>query len=274
MKKSVVLFLFILSFKLLAHEGHDSSVPCKEAKSEVMGNPESGLIENTNKALSVLSAKEFYKKFKSTKGLSVKGSVSIEDLSLEKAAVTIEKMISKRPDIRERLIKENAEVVIIAKNENYCDIPEARDLKDKKTFDGRSFCDICGGGGVVGRPITTVCEDNLLKTKDDPYHGSEDILTHEFAHTMHILGMDELDKKSVTKLYEEAKKNHVFEKNVDKQPTYMMANEQEFFACLSAAWFGVHNPKSPAISPDLIDRNSIQEKFPAAYEFLKTIYPE
>lgn len=273
-KKNIFLFLFIASFNLLAHEGHDSSVPCSEGKSEVISESESGLIENTNKALNVLSAKEFYKKFKKTSGLNVKGSSSIEDDSLTKAVLIIEKMISKRPDIRERLIRENAEVVIIAKNENYCDIPEARDLKDKKTFDGRSFCDICGGGGVIGRPITTVCEDNLLKTKNDPYHGTEDILTHEFAHTMHIMGMNEADKKNVTKLYEEAKKNEVFLKNADNQPTYMMANEQEFFACLSAAWFGVHNPKSPAISPDLQDRNSIKEKLPAVYDFMKTIYPE
>ena len=273
MMKTLVFLLFLMSVAI-AHEGHESNVPCQEGTAVVLNKNAETLDGSVKKAVSLLSAKDFYKKFKLTNGLGIKGSSAIENESLDKAAAIIEKMISKRPDIRKKLIELNAEVVVIAKSENYCDMPEARDLKDKRTFDGRSFCDICGGGGVIGRPITTVCEDNLLKTPNDPYHGTEDILTHEFAHTMHVMGMNEGDQKKLTKLYEEAKNKKIFEKNADNELTYMMANEQEFFACLSAAWFGVHNPKSPSISPELVDRSSIKEKLPAVYEFMKSIYPE
>lgn len=277
MKRIFILILILSATNLHAHGGVEtlhSGAPCKADQGKILGDSQEVLEKVVDKAVSVLTAEEFYKKFKMVKGLRIKGSANIDSDSLGSAADIIEKMISKRADIKKRLIDEKADVVIIAKNENYCDIPEARDLKDVKTFDGRSFCDICGGGGVIGRPITTVCEDNLLKTDKDPYHGTEDILTHEFAHTMHIMGMSEDDKKMVTKLYEEAKAKGIFEKNAEGKSTYMMANEQEFFACLSAAWFGVHNPLSPAISPELVNRESIKIKLPAVYEFMRTVYPE
>jgi alpha-glucosidase len=222
----------------------------------------------------LVPASNFYKKFKVAEGLIIKGSGSIEDASLITAASTINKMLSKRPDIRMRMISNGASVAVIAKNESYCDIPEATNLRKKQTFDGRNFCEICGGGGVVGRPITTVCEDNLLKTKKDPYFGQEDILTHEFAHAIHLLGMNQLDKDKITIFYSEAKAKGIFEKNSLHQSTYMMVNEQEFFACLSAAWFGVHNRNSPNVSQELVNRDSIKEKLPDMYEFMKTIYPE
>jgi hypothetical protein len=73
---------------------------------------------------------------------------------------------------------------------------------------------------VIGRPIAAICEDNLLRTSNDPYLGKEDILTHEFAHTMHILGMNDVDKKSVTTLYLAARKKGIFEKNLYGNPAY------------------------------------------------------
>lgn len=218
-------------------------------------------------------SKQFYKKFKRSSGILIKGSALVEEQSLIKASKTIEKMISKRVDIKNRLLANDAEVAVIAKSESYCDLPEAFDLRNKKTFDGRDFCKICGGGGVVGRPITAICEDNLLRTDKDPYFGKEDILTHEFAHTMHILGMSEADKKTVSTLYKAAKKKGSFEKNRHAEPAYMMANEEEFFACLSMVWFNVQNSQSASLSPELKNREAIKLKLPAVYYFLESIYP-
>lgn len=231
-------------------------------------------ISSASLAESKKAPQNFYQKFQKSHGLLIKGSSQIDERSLLQASQIVGKMISKRMDIKERLISNAAEIAIIAQNESYCDLPEARDLRGKKTFDGRDFCKICGGGGVVGRPITAICEDNLLKTKNDPYKGKEDILTHEFAHTMHLLGMNREDKKSVTKIYQTALKNKLFRNNRYGKPAYMMANEQEFFACLSAIWFGVHNSKSASLAAELSDREAIKNKLPSMYNFLKSIYPE
>lgn len=216
----------------------------------------------------------FYKKFKNSSGILIKGSIRVEDRSLSIASKTIERMLSKRGDIKNKLFKNYAEVAVIAKNETYCDLPEAFDLKNKKTFDGRDFCKICGGGGVIGRPITAICEDNLLKTEKDPYYGKEDILTHEFAHTIHILGMSDIDKKKVSTLYKAAKESGKFNKNRHAEAAYMMANEEEFFACLSAVWFNVQNPQSASLSPKLKSREAIRLNLPDMYSFLESIYPK
>lgn len=54
----------------------------------------------------------------------------------------------------------------------------------------------------------------------------------------------------------------------------MMANEEEFFACLTAMWFNVHNPQSYAFSPALNNRETLKAELPAVYEFLKEFYPD
>lgn len=271
-------FVFLLLFSFypaFAHEGHGGFFhPCHDDELSVLSRSNQELSKNVLKSSALLSAKDFYKKFKHSNGMLVKGSKNVEDASLEKASEIVEKMLIKRPDLRRQLISNKADIVIIAKNENYCEIPEAQDLAASATFDGRSFCNICGGGGVFGRPITTVCEDNLLKTDKDPYHKQEDILTHEFAHTIHLLGMGEEEQKKIADLYNEAKTKNIFVKNKKGNEPYAMANDQEFFASFTAAWFGVHNPESDATPEGLVNRDSIKEKFPALYNFLKSVYPE
>lgn len=273
--KLVLIFLFAL-FPVYAHEGHGGFFhPCHESDElSVLSEANKDLSKVALKSSTLLSAADFYKKFKHNKGLLIKGSKNIDEASLVRANETVEKMLAKRPDIRKELVSNKADIVIIAKNENYCEIPEAQDLAKAETFDGRSFCDICGGGGVPGRPITTVCEHNLLKTDKDPYHKKEDILTHEFAHTIHLLGMSEKEKSTIKELYDEAAKKGMFAKNKSGGRPYTMANDEEFFASFTAVWFGAHNPDSDATPEGVVNRDSIKEKFPALYDFLKTIYPE
>lgn len=171
-----------------------------------LGMKEDDFLKLSEKIKGLILQKPFYEKVSSAGGVIVKGSKNIDEKSLAKASLVVQDMLSKRPDIKQNIIDKNVSIVIIAKNENYCDLPETQDLKNQSTFDGRSFCSICGAGANETRPITAVCEDNLLKTKDDPYFGTEDILTHELAHTIHLMGMSPREKERLLSLYEEVKK--------------------------------------------------------------------
>lgn len=262
----IVSMLLFLSFNLLA-----ADFPCIHGSLNKPLNP--GAVK-LSKDIVLIVQPGFYQKFLMAEGLVIKGSKNVSDSALRKASETLNKMLSKRADIRKNLIAKKADIVIIAPAENYCSFPETLTLAGTKTFDGRDFCSICGAGGNEGRPITAICEDNLLQTDKDPYNRTEDILTHELAHTIHSLGMDEGTKRRLVALYSTAKVNNIFTKNKKGEATYVMANDEEFFACLTAVWFGVHNPESPAFSADLINRNSIKEKFPMMYNFLAEIYPE
>ena len=53
------------------------------------------------------------------------------------------------------------------------------------TGDGRPYDSLAGLGG----PRTVVLDDNVMCTKNDPYDGKNNILVHEFAHTVHRFGL-------------------------------------------------------------------------------------
>lgn len=261
------VLLFSLSFHLQAEEEKRSFF---KALSDKIIKPKEEVEEKEPE----IAHPDYYQKYKIQRGIVAKGSSNIKDEALEQALHISEVMLSKRDDIRKRLIENKVSIAIFTGEENYCDLPEAHDLKNVKTFDGRSYCDICGVGAVRVRPITSICEDNLLKTKDDPYYGTEDILTHEFAHSIHVLGMKSEEKKELTRLYKHAVDKNIFSINKKDERPYMILNEEEFFATLSAVWFGVHNPNSSSVSKGLLNREVIKIQHPEMYEFLKTIYPE
>jgi serralysin len=218
----------------------------------------------------------FYKKFKKTDiGVLIKGSSLIKDEGPEAAAKIIIEMVSKREDIVKNLIKEKAEIAIFSHDENFCSIPEVKGRVKFKASADRNYCDLCGAFyETLNPPILLLCEDNLLKTKFDPYNGKESVLIHEFAHMIHGLGLTSAEKKAVNKIYKSAKAKGIYTKNDKGGDTYMMSNQYEFYAVMTEVWFESHNPKNPSMSQELISRESIKEKLPEMYELLKNIYPE
>ncbi len=42
-----------------------------------------------------------------------------------------------------------------------------------------------------GSPVTTCAEENILAYQIDKYH-AEDILIHEFAHSIHLIGISQV----------------------------------------------------------------------------------
>ena len=132
----------------------------------------------------------FYQKYIDASGIAIVGSKSVCDRSLQVAYEIINEMLSMRPDIRTKLIEQNIFVAVFAVNEKMTNIPENQDLAGKwadptKT---RTFDDLCGSGGVNGRP-TTICERNLIGI-NDPYYGRYSVLIHEFGHTIQNQGLD------------------------------------------------------------------------------------
>jgi hypothetical protein len=102
------------------------------------------------------------------------------------------------------------------------DIPEHSKLKPKKYWDKRAR----GLGGTPFIPTTSCAEENLLGYPDDRYNG-ENILIHEFAHTVHEVGMKALDKgfdDRLKKLYKQAMDKGLW------QNTYAATNHKEYWA--------------------------------------------
>jgi hypothetical protein len=164
----------------------------------------------------------FYEKYADAEGLPVISSKKVPDRALVVAAELVVNMLAKRPDIRQALIEGKVRIAVMAKSEVTTDIPEHSRLKPKDHWDKRAR----GLGGTPFIPTTSCAEENLLGYPDDRYCG-ENILIHEFAHTVHEVAMKKLDKEfdpRLRKLYDKARSQGLWKK------TYAATNHKEYWA--------------------------------------------
>ena len=90
-----------------------------------------------------------------------------------------------------------------------------------------------GLGPTRARPCVSCGEENLLRYPGDPYR-SENILIHEFAHAIHLMGLNTIDNTFDTKLrlvYESAMKKGLW------KGKYAAGNKQEYWAEAVQSWF-------------------------------------
>ena len=174
----------------------------------------------------------FYKKHVEFRGLPIVSSAKVPDAALVKARAIVREMLATRPDIVAELVKQKVRVAIMAKTELTTDLPEHATLTPKDYWDKRAR----GLGASPDRPAVSGAEENLLGYPDDRYKG-ENILLHEFSHTVHTMGMPGLDPgfdAAVQAAYESAKKKGLWER------TYAIENHREYFAEGVQSWFDVN----------------------------------
>jgi len=176
----------------------------------------------------------FYKKHVSAGGLPVISSEKVNDFALLEAAYLLGKMLDGRDDILQALVRNKVRVVVMARDEFTCDIPEHSDLKPRAYWDKRAR----GLGATPQRPATSCGEENLLRYPGDPY-AAENILIHEFAHAMHHMGLNTIDKTFDKKLQQ------VYKAAMDKglwKGKYAGNNRAEYWAEAVQSWFDTNRP--------------------------------
>jgi hypothetical protein len=167
----------------------------------------------------------------------------VPDRALRTAADIVGHMLSHRSDIRAKLVEARVRVAVMASRESTLDIPEHRDLTPKSHWNRRAR----GLGATPWRPASSCAEENLLGYPDDPYRG-ECILIHEFAHTIHVMGLTAIDTTfdgRLSRLHERAVRSGRW------RDTYAATNHAEYWAEGVQSWFdanrtarrpdGVHN---------------------------------
>jgi hypothetical protein len=164
----------------------------------------------------------FYKKYVSADGLPVVASGKVPGPALLEARELVRHMLRNRPDVRDALIRAAVRVAVMARAEVTTDVPEHRDLRPRGYWDRRAR----GVGATTRRPAVSCAEENLLGYKDDRYRG-ESILIHEFAHTIHEMGLAAVDPTfdaRLRKLYGRAMRKGLWRK------TYAATNHKEYWA--------------------------------------------
>jgi hypothetical protein len=171
----------------------------------------------------------FYQKHLDVGGLPIVGSAKVSDDALREAAWIIRRMLTGRDDILHTLAANRVRVAVMAWNEFTTDIPEHSRLTPKAYWDRRAR----GLGAAPNAPAVSCGEENLLCLPGDPYH-TENILIHEFAHTIHEMGLSRLDPTFDLRLntaYEHAKEQGLWPK------TYAITNRHEYWAEGVQCWF-------------------------------------
>lgn len=177
----------------------------------------------------------FYKKYMNVNGIHVVSSWRVPDSCFYAAYVTIKAMTDAlNKEVMDTLTAKNTRIGIMARYEGTTDIPEHAYLVNDTTlnWDVRAR----GLGGSRRNPFSTCAEENILAYQIDKYH-AEDILIHEFAHTIHgagVLAVDpDFNKELQTSLDAALAKGRW--KNV-----YAATNVAEYWAEGVQNWFNVN----------------------------------
>ena len=175
---------------------------------------------------------------KSAAGILIIASNNVNNTVVRRTRFTIDTMLRlSSKSLKQNLVNNRAKVIIMSQSETLRDFKEAAWLINLKTQDGRSAETLRAVGGSDLEPTTIISEELVM---DSPYSGywGENILIHEFGHTVMNVGFTPCQKDHLRKLYQSAIKSY--------SQNYMMLNEYEYWAMATQAWFeaiaiGFHN---------------------------------
>lgn len=182
-----------------------------------------------------LKLDSFYKKYVNVNGIHIISSNKVPDEAVFAACRTIDFMTKALPpEVLESMTSRDTRVGIMARYEGTTDIPEHAHLaKDTSlNWDVRAR----GLGGSLRMPLTTCAEENLLCYQIDKYH-AEDILIHEFAHTIHGVGIIPIDSTFNDLLQQKMDEAFALGKY---ENTYAATNIWEYWAEGVQNWFNVN----------------------------------
>ena len=218
-----------------------------------------------------LNLDPFYKKYVNANGIHIVGSWRVPDSAFHAAYKTITAITGLLPvEVLESMVSRNTRVGIMARYEGTTDIPEHAHLAKDTTlnWDVRAR----GLGGTLRNPLNTCAEENILGYQIDKYH-AEDILVHEFAHTMHFVGIVPVHKdfnKRLEVSLENARAKGKW------QNTYANTNIAEYWAEGVQSWFNVNAavPRPDGKHNHVNTIKKLKKYDPGLYAILKDYFPE
>ncbi|MER8187916.1 hypothetical protein, partial [Kitasatospora sp. NPDC094015] len=190
------------------------------------------------------------------------------------------------PDVAARLLKNGAGLVIVPKDVSMTDVSAFHDMRGTTaggaSGGGRGWDDVRGSGGRRA----AVTEENLLGEDTTignatHYQDGYSTTTHEFAHTIHLNGLEAGDRSTITTSYQNKRNDpnavwsdgprHDLQNNpVDN---YASRDELEYFAQVTNAYLGTNHGTDPHTGQD---RNNgpawVRANEPALVPLLERLY--
>lgn len=218
-----------------------------------------------------LGLDSFYVKYVDVNGLPLISSWRVPDSAFVAAHRTLYAMTCMLPKaVLDSMVSYGTRVAIMARYEGTTDIPEHRYLVNDTSlnWDLRAR----GLGGDLELPLTSCAEENVLAYQIDKYH-AEDILVHEFAHSIHLIGLalavPDFDGR-LKQLYENAKAAGILD------GTYRITDHMEYFAEAIQDWFNVNAemPHTDGKHNWCNTREELRDYDPDLYNLIAEYFPE
>jgi hypothetical protein len=206
-----------------------------------------------------LELSPFYQKHLDLEGLPILGSSKVSAYALKEAEWIIRQITAAHPGILKTLGQSGARVVVMAHHEYTTDIPEQAGLEPKEFWDKRAR-------GLGGK-ISSCGEENLLGFPGDPY-STENILIHEFSHTIHSHGLADLIPDFDARLqnaYDNARKAGLW------KGTYAATNAAEYWAEAAQSWFD-NNRKNDELHNDIDTREKLKAYDPEVAKLCREVF--
>lgn len=235
-------------------------VACGDAATEAVPDEPQPLCNTPlcdSAALDALGVHPFYHKYVDAGGIPVISSEKVEDRALLVAKEIVEEMLGHRGDLLEAMRTRGAYVGIMSRDEVTTDIPEHAHLANDPNTDWDQRAR--GLGGTPSSPITTAGEENLLCLVFDRYRG-ENILVHEFAHAVHLIGLDMIEPtihEELQALYDAALGEGLW------ADTYAATNREEYWAEGVQSWFDVNQDPQEGVHNHVDTRAELKDYDPS-----------
>lgn len=207
----------------------------------------------------------FYQKVIVVESFPIVASEKVMDAAVLESAVIVRGMLEGRADIFKSMAKARIRLAVMATSERTCDIPEHSDLTPKTFWNRRAR----GLGATHERPAVSGAEENVLCCKGDPY-STENILVHEFAHAIHLMGMETVDPtfdKRLKACYDAAMADGKW------KGKYAAENHSEYWAEAVQSWFGT-NRENDALHNHVNTRQELIEYDPGVAKLCQEIFGE
>ncbi len=213
----------------------------------------------------------FYKKYLNANGIPITASWRVPDSAMVQAWKIVKFMTNKLPEnVLKAMVKMKTRVSVMARYEGTTDIPEHAHLAADTTvnWDVRAR----GLGGDMELPLTSCAEENLLAYQIDKYH-AEDILIHEFAHSIHLIGIIQVDTTINHTLDRYLKMAEAEGKYKD---TYARTDIYEYWAEGVQDWFNVNAevPKPDGKHNQVNTREELKTYDPRLYGLISRYFDD
>jgi hypothetical protein len=166
----------------------------------------------------------------------------------------------KSETVKQNLKKENPIYLV---GETPSEFSEFDRFENGQTIDGRSIIDLTAFATNPPIPgFISIKYDNCFCI-----YLTEDIIVHEFLHTIHISGFDSKLKEDLSNLYNQYKVSN----NDYSITSYAFSNDSELFAEMGQVYLGV-TTRMDEQSTGGINLNKLQNKLPNLYSFMDNIF--